>query len=413
MVIGGSIFPHKDIHKYTWVSPDGRTKNQIDHVTINRKWRNSLKDVRTLRGADINSDHVLIRAELTQKLKTLNKKLEFRKKYDIQKLKDTAKREEFAIELKNRFQILAEELVETDIEESWIKIKDTYSNTAEEVLGYRKRNHKEWITTDTLQKIETRMEIKQKKLNEGDSERQKILEEQYQLQDREVKRSARRDKRNYIETLAAEAEQANIQNNTKELYNITRKLSGKSNNNHNTGIQDKNGKLITNQEQQLKRWAEFIGQAFEVIEPEEELNVEDDENTILNINTNKITKTEIRAALKSMKNGKAAGCDDIPVEILKADVTTTTDVLYQLFNKIWEKEEIPEEWRSGLLVKLPKKGDLTRCENWRGITLLCITSKVLTRIMLDRMKAALDQKLRQNQAGFRAKRSCVDHIATL
>ena len=101
------------------------------------------------------------------------------------------------------------------------------------------------------------------------------------------------------------------------------------------------------------------------------------------------------------------------MEILKADVTTTKDVLNQLFNKIWEKEEIPEEWRSGLLVKLPKKGDLTRCENWRGITLLCITSKVLTRIMLDRMKAALDQKLRQNQAGFRAKRSCVDHIATL
>ena len=59
------------------------------------------------------------------------------------------------------------------------------------------------------------------------------------------------------------------------------------------------------------------------------------------------------------------------------------------------------------------KGDTTYCKNWRGITLLATASKVLNKIILDRMKAALDSLLRDEQAGFRQERSCTDQIATL
>lgn len=52
MVIGGSLFPHKECHKMTLVAPDRRTQNQIDHVMISLRWRSSLQDVRVKRGAD-------------------------------------------------------------------------------------------------------------------------------------------------------------------------------------------------------------------------------------------------------------------------------------------------------------------------------------------------------------------------
>ena len=64
-------------------------------------------------------------------------------------------------------------------------------------------------------------------------------------------------------------------------------------------------------------------------------------------------------------------------------------------------------------MKLPKKGDLTKCTNWRGIMLLSTASKVRTRIILNRTRDAVEQLLRDNQAGFRPNRSCGDQIATL
>jgi hypothetical protein len=87
--------------------------------------------------------------------------------------------------------------------------------------------------------------------------------------------------------------------------------------------------------------------------------------------------------------------------------------LYNLFKKIWEEENIPEEWKEGILIKLPKKGDLRDCNNYRGIMLLPVPGKVLHRILLERLKEAVDLKLRDQQAGFRRNRLCADQIASL
>ena len=57
LVIGGSVFPHKRIHKASWVSPNYTVENQIDHFCISRKFRRTLLDVRVMRGADASSDH--------------------------------------------------------------------------------------------------------------------------------------------------------------------------------------------------------------------------------------------------------------------------------------------------------------------------------------------------------------------
>ncbi|KAH9596983.1 Craniofacial development protein 2 [Schistosoma haematobium] len=69
LVIGGTIFPYKRIHKTTWTSPDHYTQNQIDHIYINKTFRRTIEDVRTKRGADIASDHHLLVAKMKLKLK--------------------------------------------------------------------------------------------------------------------------------------------------------------------------------------------------------------------------------------------------------------------------------------------------------------------------------------------------------
>ncbi|GFR77513.1 reverse transcriptase SR3-right [Elysia marginata] len=78
-----------------------------------------------------------------------------------------------------------------------------------------------------------------------------------------------------------------------------------------------------------------------------------------------------------------------------------------------DKEEMPAEWREGIIIKLPKKGDLSNCNNYRGIMLLSVPGKVLNRIILKRLKEAVDPLLRDQPAGFRKNRSCADQIASL
>ena len=75
--------------------------------------------------------------------------------------------------------------------------------------------------------------------------------------------------------------------------------------------------------------------------------------------------------------------DIIPPEALKEGGPCTVEALHRISNFVWEKEEIPDDWKRGLLVKLTKKGDLSRCGNWRGIMLLSIPSKVLTRVTIE------------------------------
>ena len=70
LMINGTLLPHKTIKKATWTSPDGVNRNQIDHILISRIFRNSVKDTRVFRSADIGSDHFLKCMKIKLRLRT-------------------------------------------------------------------------------------------------------------------------------------------------------------------------------------------------------------------------------------------------------------------------------------------------------------------------------------------------------
>jgi len=62
------MFPHRNIHKYTWTPSDGKTQNKIDHILIERRWRSSILDARSFREADCDTDHYLVVAKARERL---------------------------------------------------------------------------------------------------------------------------------------------------------------------------------------------------------------------------------------------------------------------------------------------------------------------------------------------------------
>jgi hypothetical protein len=142
LIVGGTVFPHK-FHR---VSPDSITENQIDHTAIRRRIRKSLLDVRNKRGADIGSDQHLMIANFRFKIFATRKKTETRRrKCNVQKIQIPSVREEFKLELKNRFSVLSFRNEDTDIEASWKAIKMYVQKQVRKYWALEKINKKNGI----------------------------------------------------------------------------------------------------------------------------------------------------------------------------------------------------------------------------------------------------------------------------
>ena len=76
-----------------------------------------------------------------------------------------------------------------------------------------------------------------------------------------------------------------------------------------------------------------------------------------------INLEEVQPAVSSLMNNKAPGVDEISAEMLKHDKETVAEQLAELFNMIWQDLKVPEDWKKGVIIKLPKKGSLKDCNN--------------------------------------------------
>ena len=68
LVVKSTMFPHRDIHKDTWISPDGMSHNQTNNILIDRRWHSSILDIRNFRGADCDTDHCQVVARVRVRL---------------------------------------------------------------------------------------------------------------------------------------------------------------------------------------------------------------------------------------------------------------------------------------------------------------------------------------------------------
>ena len=108
-------------------------------------------------------------------------------------------------------------------------------------------------------------------------------------------------------------------------------------------------------------------------------------------------------AIRSIQKVKAAGVDNIPGELFTHCREEMLTVMTTLCQHIWKTHEWPDIWSKSLIITIPKKGDLKKCENYRTISLICHVSKILLRIINNRMNPQAEDILAEEQAGFSKK----------
>ncbi|XP_073965211.1 uncharacterized protein [Choristoneura fumiferana] len=169
-----------------------------------------------------------------------------------------------------------------NVEEEWKAVKDTFLACCGDLLGHRNKDCKDHISADTWDKILYRKTIKDKLNCAKDQSTKETLAYQYFICESDVKRSARRDQRVRAAEIAGRAEHAANTGNTRELYRAGKELCNKPPSHR--PIADKSGKLLTTQEDQMRRWHEHFAEVFHtVVDGNDDTETEVEETSTLNI----------------------------------------------------------------------------------------------------------------------------------
>jgi len=397
LVITNTCFK-KNINRYwTWESPNGKTRNQIDYIMSNQ--RAIINNCEVITKVDIASDHRMVRATVTintklSRLKFINNK---RKKH-INLLRLREKHIEFQIKLKNRFDILEDQNKDIDIDTRCKEITNIILEEASSTAPLAKTARDQTESYGIIAELDTKRKKLRDKTDKSDREKAEYADLVKTTRKMRRQRSRKRRDEQIKKVLEAGRGPKEIAKNSRKKSRIQQ-------------LRNQDGLLTSNREEILEICSTFYQDLYSS-KTEGDL----DEERVMSPENSEIppiTQEEVNEAIKQMKKNKAPGIDEITSDIIKEGGKETVTQLVKLYNQIMQERKIPVTWKEAKVILLHKKGDKADIKNYRPISLLSHLYKIFTKILQNRIKTDLDRYQPREQAGFRAGFSTMDHLHTI
>ncbi|BHF58340.1 hypothetical protein SprV_0100129200 [Sparganum proliferum] len=406
LLVTNTCFQHRKKHLLTWYSNDGHTASQIDYILVSSRFRSWVHDSRSMYGAENGnaheSDHVLVLTHLKVHLSSAPKMPRLRCR-DVAKILQASTAEALSREIRTCYTTRDD----GEVSNQWSSLKTSVYGAAEKILGYTQRRRSDWISGRTLQ------------LPAQTARARSRNDDCFRQLRKMTAKSARDDRKQYWAETATSMEQASNVGDTRKLYRLIRQVSGKPST-LSDSVRDVNGGFIADNSAKVERWCEHF---------EHHLNFDTQPTSPLLSSSAEFLPSPTYAVpcdppppppLKEKSPMPYESCATIrhperTVYPLKSSslVSTLAPWLHEVIERAWRDEVVPDDWGLGILVSILKKGDKTRCENYRGISLIDVAAKIFAIVLLRRFQAVRDSRTRPNHAGFRAGCGCADQIFTL
>ena len=367
---------------YTWMSPGDRVRNQIDYITINKRFRNAVNSTRTFPGADCNSDHVPIVIEMAVKLKKPRKR-KLKPKVNIKLLKsDSNIKDLYNVAVRNKFEALENEAEESTMQSVYDNLSAAIEEASAEILPKVTRTpNRPWMTEAILRLMDDRRRCK------GTDD------QLYRELNRTIHQECRIAKERWMDEKCTEVEDLS-KRDQQLMYSKVNDIIKKKKSNKNVAIKKADGTIAMDIEDVKTRWNEYVSELYHDVRPEEnDIEIVNDEGP-------EIMRSEVEAAIKEMKAGKAVGGDGVAAEALQALGDFAIDQLTSLFQQIYQSGNIIDEMCDSVFVALPKVEGTLECSKHRTLSIMSQITKILLRIILKRIRTKLKTQISDQQFGF-------------
>jgi len=223
---------------------------------------------------------------------------------------------------------------------------------------------------------------------------------------RNASRHCRNKKKAYLKAKMEELETNSEVNNVRDLYRGINDFK-KGYQPRTIIVKDEKGELVADPHSIMTRWRKYFSQLLNV---HQDNDVRQAEIHTVEPLLPEPSAFEFELAIGKLKNHRSPGINQIPAELIKAGGRTICCANHKLIISIWNKEELPEEWKESITVPIYEKGDKTDCNNYRGMSLLPTTYKILSNILLLRLIQYAEEVIGYHQRGFRHNNSTTDHM---